>query len=276
MLLAIIAIIASIIAGIGTGLIGLSAATAITPLLIKFNVPVHQAIYLALISDVAASAFTSREYALNGHLVRNNGTTNLPTTWLIFGFTIFFTMIGAFVSSRISERGVGSFACIVSFCVGIKFIIEFLITKPNNDTDSSSNRIIKSLQGYSNNTVTFIATIIGGAIIGLTSGFAGVGGGVTMLLVFRAFGYKLKDAVCVSTLTMIVVALVGGLLHYQLNLATEHDGTINRWILLSICVVTTTISAWITSRLANKSDDRYHKLLCGILLLLALAITKII
>lgn len=275
-LVILISIIASIIAGVGTGLVGLSAATAITPLLIKFGIPVHQAIYVALMSDVVASAFTSREYALNGHLVNNcgDGKSNLPVTWLIFGFTIFFTIIGAVVSSNISEEGVGSAAYVISFFVGIKFIIEFLIQKPN-DNPKSTNKLIKKLQNCPN-SVTFVATIIGGAVIGLTSGFAGVGGGMTMLIVFGAFGYKLKDAVCVSTLTMIVVALIGGILHYQLNVGIEYDDKINRWVLLSLCVVVTTISAWITSRLANRCVDKYHKLLCGILLLTALVITKIL
>lgn len=278
-LVIVISIIASIIAGVGTGLVGLSAATAITPLLIKCGVPVHQAIYIALISDVVASAFTSREYALNGHLLKNNGegNTNLPTTWLVFGFTIFFTLIGAYVSSKVTEKGVGTVAFYVSLFVAVKFIFGFVFSQKHSERSNQKamSKLFASLRNCSNNVVIIIATIIGGAIIGLTSGFAGVGGGMTMLIVFGALGYKLKDAVCVSTLTMVFVAMIGGALHYYLNDKMALVTTINGWTILSICVAATTLSAWITSKFANKCCDKYHKLLCGILLLVALIVTKI-
>ena len=276
-LVIIISIIASIIAGVGTGLVGLSAATAITPLLIKCGVPAHQAIYIALISDVVASAFTSREYTLNGHLLKNNGegNTNLPITWLVFGFTIFFTLVGAYVSSKVTEKGVGTVAFYVSLFVAVKFVSEFVSSQKHTEkfNPKAMSKLFTGLKTCSNDVVIIVATIIGGAVIGLSSGFAGVGGGMTMLIVFGAFGYKLKDAVCVSTLTMVFVAMIGGLFHYCLN--DKMAGATNGWTILSICVVATTLSAWITSKFANKCDDKYHKLLCGILLLVALIVTKI-
>lgn len=267
-----ISIIASIIAGIGTGLVGLSAATAITPLLIKCGIPVHQAIYIALMSDVIASAFTSREYALNKHLVRNasDDRNNLPITWLVFAFSIAFTIVGALISSKMPDVGVGTFARYVSLFVGSKFIIEFVISTIKKDNHGKNNKLVDKLQNHANKTVEFVATVVGGAIIGLSSGFAGVGGGMTMLLVYRAFGYQLKDAVCVSTITMVFVAFIGGVLHYHMD-----DATVSSWLILAVCAITTTISAWITSRLANKASDKYHKLFCGVLLLTALIITSI-
>ena len=266
----IISIIASVIAGVGTGLIGLSAATAITPLLIKCNIPVHQAIYIALMSDVIASAFTSREYALNKHLVRNcsDEKDELPITWLVFAFSIAFTLIGALISFKMPDVGVGKFAQYVSLFVGCKFIVEFFIRNIKKDNIKKDSKLTKL---HANNAVQFIATIIGGAMIGLSSGFAGVGGGMTMLIVFRAFGYELKDAVCVSTVSMIFVALIGSILHYQMS-----DGLMGNWHILTICILITTVSAWITSRLANKASDKYHKLLCGLLLLVALIVTRLI
>ena len=56
-------------AGVGTGFVGLSAATVITPMLVAFlHLPAYQAIGIALASDVLASAASARTYAKNAVL----------------------------------------------------------------------------------------------------------------------------------------------------------------------------------------------------------------
>ena len=67
----LVVIIASILAGVGTGLVGLSAATAMVPLLIvlcptfRGEHGAYMATAIALASDILGSAVTTHVYAKN-------------------------------------------------------------------------------------------------------------------------------------------------------------------------------------------------------------------
>ena len=66
--------IAGIGAGLGTGFAGMSAAAVITPMLVTFlDIPVYQAVGIALASDVLASAVSAYTYKENGNLDIRNG-----------------------------------------------------------------------------------------------------------------------------------------------------------------------------------------------------------
>ena len=56
-------------AGLGTGFAGMSAASIITPILFTFlNIPVYEAIGIALASDVLASAISAYTYKKHDNL----------------------------------------------------------------------------------------------------------------------------------------------------------------------------------------------------------------
>ncbi|MFR9208429.1 MAG: TSUP family transporter, partial [Lachnospiraceae bacterium] len=62
----IICLIAGAGAGLGTGFAGMSAAAVISPMLITFlDIPAYQAVGIALMSDVLASAVSAYTYGKN-------------------------------------------------------------------------------------------------------------------------------------------------------------------------------------------------------------------
>ena len=65
----IVCFIAGAGAGIGTGFAGMSAAAAISPMLIAFlGMPAYEAVGIALASDVLASGVSSITYGKNKNL----------------------------------------------------------------------------------------------------------------------------------------------------------------------------------------------------------------
>ena len=70
----IICFIAGLGAGIGTGFAGMSAAAAITPMLVTFlGMPAYEAVGIALASDVLASGVSAYTYGKNKNLDIKNG-----------------------------------------------------------------------------------------------------------------------------------------------------------------------------------------------------------
>ena len=166
----IICFIAGIGAGLGTGLVGLSAAV-ISPMLITFlDVPAYEAIGIAL-----ASAISSYTYWKSKNIDIKNGIVMLVSV-------LIFTLIGSFISPNISNDVMGSFSKIMTLLVGIKFIVKPITrTSENNKNDDNKKYILKS--------------IICGTLIGFICGFVGAGGGMLMLLVLTSIlGYALKSS----------------------------------------------------------------------------------
>jgi len=256
-------ILAGFGAGFGTGLIGLSAATVIAPMLIGLcGIEPHQAIGIALISDVFASLITTSIYAKEENFVKNNGKTNVNTTLIVLLSSVVFTFVGYKLSTLLTSNRLKGIAEIIPLFVGIKFIIQYFTKKDSKKKEKVEKE--KSSLFY------WVISILGGLVIGLTSGFAGVGGGLTMLLVLNVFlGYKTQPAVCCSTAIMIFVALIGGYNHIQF------DGDLNI-LCLVVCGLSTCIFAWLTSKyFAKKSHEKIHPLICGILLLCVATISFI-
>lgn len=76
----IICFLAGAAAGIGTGFAGMSAAAAISPILITFlNIPPFEAVGIALASDVPASAVSAYTYGKNKNLDIKNGIVMMLT-----------------------------------------------------------------------------------------------------------------------------------------------------------------------------------------------------
>ena len=79
----IVCFIAGIGAGLGTGFAGMSAAAAISPLLITFlGMPAYEAVGIALASDVLASAVSAYTYGKNKNLDVKNGLVMMVTVLL--------------------------------------------------------------------------------------------------------------------------------------------------------------------------------------------------
>lgn len=237
----IVCFIAGAAAGIGTGFAGMSAAAAISPMLITFlKMPAYEAVGIALASDVLASGASAYTYGKNKNLDIKNGIVMMLSV-------LIFTAVGSYVSSLVPGTAMGNFSVFMTMLLGVKFIV-----KPVMTTKEAMQAIDKKTQ--------IIRSILGGTVIGFICGFVGAGGGMMMLLVLTSvLGYELKTAVGTSVFVMTFTALTGALSHFAI------DGAPDLWCLI-FCVLSTLLWAQIAAKIANKAEPKTLNRTVGIVL----------
>ena len=190
-------VIASIGAGVGTGLAGLSAATVMVPMLIVLcpsfsgETGAYQATAIALASDILGSAVATATYAKHKNI-------DLKRGWLIMSCILTMCIAGSYVTFLVGNVVLGGFTLILTFCIGIRFLV-----KPDT---SRKNPVEKGAKlGWKG----VLLSVVCGIPIGFGTGFVGTGGGMMMLIVFTAFfGMELKTSVGTSTFIMTFTALI--------------------------------------------------------------------
>ena len=238
----IVCFIAGAGAGICTGFAGMSAAAAISPMLIAFlGMPAYEAVGIALASDVLASGVSSITYGKNKNLDIKNGLVMMVTV-------LIFTAVGSYVSSLVPSTTMGSFSVIMTMLLGVKFIVKpVMTTKEAMLSLDKKSRIIRS--------------VLCGMLIGFICGFIGAGGGMMMLLVLTTvLGYELKTAVGTSVFVMTFTAFTGAVSHFLI------DGMPDLWALV-FCVISTLVWARIAARIANRSTPKTLNRVVGIVLI---------
>jgi len=238
----IVCFIAGAGAGIGTGFAGMSAAAAISPMLIAFlGMPAYEAVGIALASDVLASGVSSITYGKNKNLDVKNGLVMMVTV-------LIFTAVGSYVSSLVPSTTMGSFSVIMTMLLGVKFIVKpVMTTKEAMLSLDKKSRIIRS--------------VLCGMLIGFICGFIGAGGGMMMLLVLTTvLGYELKTAVGTSVFVMTFTAFTGAVSHFLI------DGMPDLWALV-FCVISTLVWARIAARIANRSTPKTLNRVVGVVLI---------
>ena len=237
----IVCAIAGAGAGLGTGFAGMSAAAVISPMLITFlGMPAYEAVGIALASDVLASAVSAYTYGKKKNLDIKNGLVMLVSV-------LIFTAVGSFVSSLVPNTTMGSFSMVMTFFLGIKFIVKpVMTTKEAMQGVSAKKRALQS--------------IVCGVVIGMICGFIGAGGGMMMLLILTSvLGYELKTAVGTSVFIMTFTALTGAMSHFAF-------GGMPDLLTLILCVVFTLIWARIAAVIANKASPKTLNRVTGIIL----------
>lgn len=141
-------------AGLGTGFAGMSAAAVISPMLITFlGMSAYEAVGIALASDVLASAVSAYTYGKNKNLDIKNG--------LVMMFSVLlFTLVGSWTASNVPNSTMGNFSVIMTFLLGIKFIV-----KPVMTTRETMNAV--------NPGKRLVQSIISGVLVGFICGFVG-------------------------------------------------------------------------------------------------------
>ncbi|MGL5417498.1 MAG: sulfite exporter TauE/SafE family protein [Clostridium sp.] len=242
MAVVIVCIIAGLLAGAGVGLVGISSATVITPMLIvilKMNA--YKAIGVALTADVLAAGVSSYTYFKHKNIDIKNGIVIMITTMI-------FTLLSSFLSKYIPNEALGGFSIITTGLLGLRFLFKPVKGKE----DSKAEEISKEKK--------FIKAVLSGALIGVICGVIGAGGGLMLLLMLTSvLGYDLKTAIGTSTFIMAFTALTGGVAHIA------HGGT-NIEVLV-ICSVCALISSKILAKIANKIDDKLLNKVTGIFLI---------
>lgn len=228
-------------AGLGTGFAGMSAAAVISPMLITFlHMNPFMAVGIALSSDVLASAVSAYTYGKNKNLDVKNGSIMMVTV-------LVFTVIGSYISSLVPSTTMGSFSVVMTFFLGIKFIVRpVMTTKEAMNSVSAKKRAVQS--------------VLCGMIIGFICGFVGAGGGMMMLLILTSvLGYELKTAVGTSVFIMAFTAFTGAASHFAIG--GEPD-----FLVMGLCVVFTFIWARIAALFANKAQPKTLNRATGLVL----------
>ena len=242
----LICIFAGMGAGITTGFAGLSAAVFITPMLVSFlDVPVFDAVGIALASDVLASAISAYTYGKNGNIDLKRGKRLMIS---VLSFAIIGSGIAFFLSA--SETGdtiLGFWSILGSIYLGFNFLLH---------PEGSSISFFSKLHGRSQ-ALTEIAC---GAFVGFVCGFQGTGGGLLMLLILTiVMQFEYKKAVGTSVFIMTFTALIGSISHFLMNGFPSYD-------IFCICVASTLIFARIGAVIANRISARSLHLITGTLL----------
>ena len=239
----IVCFIAGIGAGLGTGFAGMSAAAVISPMLIAFlHMPAYEAVGIALASDVLASAISAYTYGKNKNLDIKNGIVMMISV-------LCFTLVGSWVASLVPNQTMGNFSMVMTFLLGVKFIVKpVMTTKESMEAVSPRKR--------------FIQSVFCGIMIGFICGFIGAGGGMMMLLILTSvLGYELKTAVGTSVFIMTFTAFTGAASHIA------SGGFPDLWCLV-FCVLSTLLWARIAARFANKASAATLNRATGIVLVI--------
>ena len=252
-ILAIIAVcfFAGMGAGLGTGFAGMSAAAVITPMLVTFlKMEPYEAVGIALASDVLASAVSAYTYGKNKNLDIKNGSVMMV-------FVLLLTLVGSWISSKVSSNTMGSFSVVMTMLLGVKFILKpVMTTKETMAQVSPQKRLVQS--------------VICGSLIGFICGFIGAGGGMMMLLILTSvLGYELKTAVGTSVFIMTFTALTGALSHFAIGGAP--DVTV-----LVLCILFTFLWARIAARIANKAEPAFLNRVTGVILIVLGAVVLLV
>ena len=127
-------------AGLGTGFAGMSVAAVITPMLVTFlGVEPYTAVGIALASDVLASAISAYTYGKNKNLDVKNGLVMMVSV-------LVFTVVGSYISSLVPSATMGNFSVIMTFLLGIKFIVKpVMTTKEAMQSISAKKKLIKCI-----------------------------------------------------------------------------------------------------------------------------------
>ena len=243
--------IAAALAGIGTGLAGLSAATVMVPILIVLcpgfqgENGAYQATAIALASDILGSAVTAYTYGKNKKI-------DLKRGWIMLVSILAMCTVGSYVAFLAGNVVLGTFTLFLTFFIGIRFLV-----KP----DTSKEKTAKKGEKLGARGVA--VSLFFGLTIGFGTGFVGTGGGMMMLVVFTAFlGMELKTAVGTSTFIMTFTALIASVSHILINPAI----VLERWDALIICITVATLFSRLSALFANRVSNRTVGLVTGAVL----------
>lgn len=244
-------IVAAVLAGVGTGLAGLSAATVMVPILIVLcpsfsgETGAYQATAIALASDILGSAVTTSVYIKNKNI-------DLKRGWIMLVCIIGMCTVGSFAAWKAGNVVLGGFTLFLTFCIGIRFLL-----KP----DTQRKETVAKGAGLDAKGVAI--SLFFGLTIGFGTGFVGSGGGMMMLVVFTAFlGMELKPSVGTSTFIMTFTALIASVSHIIIHPAI----VLERWNILLLCMIVATAASLISARFANRVNNRTVGLVTGVVL----------
>ena len=241
----LVCLTAGLAAGIGTGFAGLSAATVIAPMLIAFlGFPWYESVGIGLASDVLASALAAWIYKKHGNIDLKNGSFMLASVLAM-------TVAGSYFSQYMPDMEMGYLSIIMSFCMGLRFIIKPVTGRTSFFSRSTGKR-------------KTVISVICGLCIGFYCGFMGLGGCMMMLFILTfVLGYDLKTAVGTSVFVMTFTAFTGAASHFYFGELT--GGMVPA---LFLCAAFTLLGSVVTSAMSNRMKPENTNRATGVVLVI--------
>ena len=255
-MLYLIYVIAGLAGGVLTGMAGLTAAMVVTPILCgACGWTGYDAVTMSLVANVPSAMATCYTFYKNGNIDMKRGA---PVALVSFAGAVVGSYLG-YLFSMVSENGISYVVIISNLFMAVKF---FLPTKPKKDTLTAAEE--KKARNR-----TLIALVLG-FLIGVECGFMGSAGGVLMLMVLTmVMGMDTKLAVGTSSMVMTLVALTGAVSHVAMGASME--------LLPAILItVTCTVAAIVSSRFANKVEEKTLNRVAGVVLIVASVLSLIL
>ena len=245
-------VIAALGAGVTTGLVGLSAAAVMVPILIVLcgstfggDTGTFQAVAIALASDVLASTVSTLIYIKHKNV-------DLRRSWIVIVCVMTMCIVGTIIAYFIPNHINGTFSLVLCVFIGVRFLVQ-----PN----PQGKKLVP--KGTSLDKRSKILSLLFGLGIGLIVGYVGTGGGLMMLLVFTLFlGMDRKTSVGTSTFIMALAAFVA----FSAHAVAEVDILLERWDVLAICAPVATLGAVVSSLFANKVNGKVVGIVTGAIL----------
>ncbi|MCD7957432.1 MAG: sulfite exporter TauE/SafE family protein [Lachnospiraceae bacterium] len=233
---------AGIAAGVGTGFAGMSATTAIVPMLVTFlGVPWYEAVGIGLASDVLASVCSALVYKKNGNLDLKHGAIMVAAVLLM-------TVLGSYFSQYMPDLEMGRLSVVFTTLMGLRFIVLPATKQTKLGFSIPANR-------------RMLLSVICGVFIGFYCGFMGLGGGMMMLFILTTIlQYDLKTAVGTSVFVMTFIAFTGACSHFYFGDVTNYIPS------LLLCIVFTLVSALIAAAASNHMKDKTTNRVTGVVL----------
>lgn len=203
--------------GFGSGIsVGIASGTSgsflIPCLTIFIGHSIHRAIGTSLLVDCIIGGVAGLIFLKNGHVDMRSG-------FLLAVAGVIGAILGSRFTSSASPLGLSIFIGLFLIFIGVNFIMNGI----QRNVDFVEERINFKL--FKDNKI--LSFIICGFIIGLVSGFSGVGGGgmVALFLIF-ILGYDIHTAIGTSLIMMFFIAGSGAVGHFLNNEVIVSDALI--------------------------------------------------
>lgn len=194
--------------GFGSGIsVGIASGTSgsflIPCLTIFIGHSIHRAIGTSLLVDCIIGGVAGLIFLKNGHV-------NMRSGFLLAVAGVIGAILGSRFTSSASPLGLSIFIGLFLIFIGVNFIMNGVQRNVDFVEERINFKLFKD-----NKTLSFI---ICGFIIGLASGFSGVGGGgmVALFLIF-ILGYDIHTAIGTSLIMMFFIAGSGAVGHFLNN-----------------------------------------------------------
>jgi len=249
-------IILLIVCGFGSGVfVSLSSGTAISIMIPCLTILLSYSIYLAIGTSLIVDCVIG---AVAGIIFLKNGNVDLRSGFLLAITGIVGALIGSRFTGGTPGSGLGAFIAIFLIITGVNFIIKG-IQKP---IDFIEKKL--TLKFFKKNKVPFL--IFFGLIIGMVSGFSGMGGSrmVAIVLIF-ILGYNIHTAIGTSLIMMVFIAGSGAIGH-AINSEVIYEAAL-------ILVPAAALGALSGSLVANRiNEDKLGRIVGVIIIILGVII----